>query len=199
MRYRLSLIQPFCLTVLLCFFHLSKAQQSPFQVYTQDTIHLKKVSYRKTAAYNLDSVMIFMNYKDFKKEYHNIWSIYNRGMKFGRKAKKKGGYVNPEYEPRYKVIDSFYKLVRKQARGADTIYLSQAVFDPFQVCPVCHLIPKLLEKGDCAIKDELQVRHFLIIRQKGSGSTGPSTAASGRAYFLQGAKQPFFSVLDGIL
>ena len=111
------------------------------------------------------------------------------------KKKKKGHYINPDYEPRYKILDSTYKLLKQQVKQKDTIFLDHEVYAKVDFRELIDF-DKAIEDGKCAIIDNNNVRHYLIIRRKGSWILGPLNGGGERRYFLPGNKQPFYSIRD---
>ncbi len=172
-------------------------QSIPFDKYTTDTIRLKDFTAKKIVAYEIHSVTVYVNYDDYKKELYIFWKRYNEGIKEISKEKRKGEYINSDYKPRYKVIDSVYKLLNKQIKTSDTIYLSQKPFDKVGLRCLMDL-DKQIEKGTCAITDNKNNKQYIIIRQKGEWYRGPLNAWGGRRYFLIGQTSYFLEATDWI-
>ena len=176
---------------------LSKSQAIPLDSYTVDTIHLGEFTAKKIVAYKYNDVTFYVKYEDYKKSFYVFWKRYSDGMKDARKEKLKGEYINPEYEPRWLLIDSVYQLLLKQARTQDTIFLYQKMFDKVGLGLFANFAD-LIEKKQCAITNEKNERQFIIIRQKGSWYKGPLAAWGGRRYFLPGATDFFIAATDWI-
>jgi hypothetical protein len=171
--------------------------QVPFDSYTSDTIRLPEFNTKKVVAYKLKQVTIYVNYQEFYKEFLPLYKRYKDGMKGTEKEKRRGEYINPEYEPRFRILDTTYRLLKTQEKLKDTIYLTQETFDKYQLREIIDL-DKHIENGTCAITDNNNNRHYIVIRQKGSWYRGPLNAWGGRRYFLPGQTQFFLSGTDWI-
>src|SRR3954470_3964903 len=80
-----------------------------------DTIQLKDVRYNKVLAYKFNSVTILVDYKNYIKALKQFWEQYKTGMRSIRRSEKRGDLINPDYEPRFRFLDSLYKALRSQA------------------------------------------------------------------------------------
>ena len=190
-------MRTFLLILTICFCLNVQGQGVPFDKYTTDTIKLKDFTVKKIVSYKINSVTVYVNYEDYIKEHYVFWKRYHDGMKETAKEKRKGENINSDYELRYKVIDSIYKLLRKEVKTSDTIYLTQETFDNVGLRCLMDL-DKQIDKGTCAIVDDKNNRQYIIIRQKGSVYRGPLNAWGGRRYFLLGQPNYFFEATDWI-
>ena len=163
--------------------------------FTIDTLHLKKFKAKKIIAYKLGSVTFYINKNIYLKSLKVFWKNYKAGMKFVEDEKNKGGYVNPEYEPRWRVIDSIYHTIRKLSKKQDTIFLSQKTFTKVGLRPLIDFAVQM-ENGHCAIYDNNNIQQKIIIRQRGSWYRGFLQFWSGRRYFLKGAVSFFYEATD---
>jgi hypothetical protein len=165
--------------------------------YTVDTIQLPEFHVKKVVAYKLNQVTIYVSYKDFYKEYLPLYKRYKKGAKGIAKERKQGHYINPDYEPRFKILDTTFKYLKTQIKKADTVYLTQSTFDKYQLRELISF-DQHIEKRTCAITDNINKRQYIIIRQKGSWYRGPLAAWGGRRYFLPGQTSYFLSGTDWI-
>lgn len=165
--------------------------------FTTDTLHLGQFCAKKVIAYKFQEVTFYVDYNDYIKSLKVFWKRYKEGMKYGKEAKEKGEYVNPEYEPRWLVIDSIYQTIKKQSKKQDTIYLTQKTFDKVGLRSLMDFDVQI-EKGNCAIYNHNNILQTTIIRQKGSWYRGPLAAWGGRRYFLLGATNFFYEATDWI-
>ena len=182
----------------LTFFSKAFGQTIPFDKYTVDTFHLGQFFAKKIVAYEYNTVTFFVDYRDYLKMHTIFWKRYKEGMKSSKKEKEKGEYINPDYEPRWLLIDSVYKVLKLQVRLKDTIFLTQKIFDKVGLGPGNNFFADLIEKNKCAIIDKERKRQFLIIRQKGSWYRGHLDAWGGRRYFLPGVRDFFIDATDWI-
>jgi hypothetical protein len=176
----------------------SAQRQNPiYDSYISDTIILNDIAFKKTVAYRLDSVTILTDYEDFKKELYASWKHYRKGMKGMEKAKRKGDYINPEYEPRWRRIDSVFTLIQFQAKTQDTIFLQRSIFDEAKMAgSMSKFFPNLIDSKRCVVLDERNEIQRVIIRQKGSKSRDPLGSYGGRAYYLPGKSTWFVEARD---
>jgi len=165
--------------------------------FTIDTLHLGQFTAKKMVAYKYHSVTIFVDYKDYLASIKVFRKRYKKGMKDIKWAKAKGEYINPDYEPRWLVIDSVYNTIQEQSKVQDTIYLTQAIFDKVGLGPLMDF-DIYIENGHCIIFDQKNIRQTIIIRQKCSWYRGPLEAWGGRKYFLPGSAQEFYVATDWI-
>jgi len=165
--------------------------------FTIDTLHLGQFIAKKIIVYKFQSVTFFVDYYDYLKSLKVFWKRYKNGMKGTKKEKARGEYINPEYEPKWLVIDSIYKTTRKLSKKQDTIYLTQKTFDKVGLRGLMDFDVQI-ERGHCAIYDDKNIKQSTIIRQKGSWYRGPLAAWGGRRYFLQGATTYFYEATDWI-
>ena len=185
------------LIILTAFTWTNSFGQIPLDNYTVDTIHLLKFHAKKVVAYKLKQVTVYVSYQNFYKEFLPLYKRYKEGVKGIEKERKRGEYINPDYEPRFRILDSTYKFLKAQVKTADTVYLTQTTFDKYQLRELIDF-DKHIEKGTCAITDNNKDPHYIIIRQKGSWYRGPLAAWSGRRYFLPGQTEFFLSGTDWI-
>lgn len=171
--------------------------QVPLDKYTVDTIRLPDFQAKKIVAYKLSQVTIYVKYQDFYYEFLPLYKRYNSGMKSIAKERRKGEYINPDYDQRFRILDSTYKLLKAQVKLADTVYLTQASYSKYELRELIDF-DKHIENGTCAITDNNNNRHYLIVRQKGSWYRGPLAAWGGRRYFLPGYAEFFLSGTDWI-
>ena len=163
--------------------------------YSVDTLYLGQFSAKKVIAYKLQSVTFYMDYKDYLKDLSVFWKRYRKGMKGLRKEKAKGEYINPEYEPRWRVIDSVYRTIKNQYKTQDTIYVSQKPFDKVGLGCLAYLETQI-EKGTCTIVDNKNIKQTIIIRRKEEWQRGYLEGWGGRKYFVPGQITPFYSATD---
>lgn len=171
--------------------------QVPLDQYTIDTIQLPVFYAKKIVAYKLSQVTVYVSYKDFYNEFLPRYKRYKDGVKDIEKERRKGKYINPDYEPRFRILDSTYKFLKTQVKIADTVYLTQTTFTRYQLRELIDF-DKHIEKGTCAITDNKGKRHYVIIRHKGYWYRGPLEAWGGRRYFLPGRTEFFLSGTDWI-
>jgi len=150
----------------------------------------------KIVAYDMGPVTIYVDYDDFMKLYKPFWKMYRKSMRGTDKEIRKGEYINPEYEPRYRVIDSMYHYLREQMKIADTVILSYQPFLNVGLGGPVHFDP-FLEKGNCDIRDKRDILHRYILRRRESHSNG-NAGWGGRLYFIPGEKQHFYFGQDWI-
>jgi hypothetical protein len=162
-----------------------------------DTLHLGQFTAKKIVAYKFPSVTIYVDYNDYLNSLKFFWKRYNDGMKGAKKEKAQGHYINPDYGPRWLLIDSIYQAIRRLSKTQDTIYISQNIFDKVGLRALMDFDVQI-ENGNCAIYDDKNIRQTIIIRQKGSWYRGPLAAWGGRRYFLQGAATYFYEATDWI-
>ena len=186
------------LVSLIFFFHLSYSQKPLYDQYRTDTIYLEKIYFKKVVSYKIGSIIFLVDYSDFKDNLYSFWKKYQKENRLAEKEKHNGVVVNPAYEPRWRLIDSVYKIIKTQIKTQDTIFLSQEIFDKVGIGPWGNFFPDLIEQNECAIFDENQKQHFTIVRQTGTKIRGPLDGYGGRAYFLPGQKQYFIAALDWI-
>jgi hypothetical protein len=165
--------------------------------FTTDTIHLGQFRAKKIIVYKFQSVTFHVDYKDYLKSLKVFWKRYKDGMKYLIDGRKKGEYVNPEYEPRWLVIDSIYQTIKKLSKKQDTIYLTQKTFDKGGLRSLMDFDVQI-EKGHCAIYNANNIQQTIIIKQKGSWYRGPLAAWGGRRYFLLGETNFFYEATDWI-
>ena len=183
---------------ILTIFFKAQSQDKYYDNYTVDTLTLSDVSFKKVVSYKINSVTFLVNYNDYKKELHIYWKRYHDGMKGTEREKRRGEYINPDYEPRWRTLDSVYQLLKTQAKMQDTIFLDQIIFDKVGLGPLNNFFADMIEKNNCAIIDSDNKRHFIIIRHKGGKRTSNSSGYSGRLYFLPGNKYYFIAATDVI-
>ncbi|OQP61780.1 hypothetical protein A3860_31460 [Niastella vici] len=182
----------------LIIFLKAQSQDKYYDTYTVDTITLTDIHFKKVVSYQINSVTFFVNYEDYKNELYICWKRYHDGMKGTKREKRRGEYINPDYEPRWKIIDSVYQLLKKQVTTQDTIFLTQKIFDKVGLGALNSFFPDMIEKNNCAIFGSDNKRHFIIIRHKGSKKTGNFTGTGGRVYFLPGQKKYFIGAMDWV-
>jgi hypothetical protein len=185
------------LFIILTSFTWISSFAQPFDKYTVDTIRLAELKIKKVVAYKLKQVTIYVKYKDFMKEFTPLYKRYKDGMKGTDKEREQGHYINPHYEPRFSILDTTFKLLQSQIKIADTVFLTQTTFDRYQLREIIDF-DKYIEKGACAIRDNDNNQHFIVIRQKGSWYRDLLAAWGGRRYFLPGQIEFFFSATDWI-
>lgn len=173
-------------------------QERTYDSYKTDTIQLQGVLFAKTVAYKLNTVTFYVNYEDYKNTLYVLWKRYRDGMKTVKKEKRKGEHINPDYEPRWRTLDSVYTLLKTKVKTQDTLFLSQNIFDKVGLAPLSNFFPDLIEKKQCAIVDDKGQRHFLIIRQTGWKKTGEMTSYGGSSYFLPGQKKAFIGRMNWV-
>ena len=177
-------------------FFKAQSQDKYYDSYTVDTLTLTDVSFKKVVSYKINSVTFLVNYDDYKKELYIYRKRYHDGMKGTKREKRKGEYINPDYELRWRTIDSVYQLLKTQVKTEDTIYLNQQIFDKVGLGSLNNFFPDMIEKKNCAILDSDNKRYFIIIRHKGSKKTGNFTGTGGRVYFLPGDNKYFIGAMD---
>lgn len=188
----------FLLIGTLTIFFKAQSQDKYYDTYTVDTLTLTDINFKKVVSYKINSVTFLVNYDDYKKELYIYWKRYHDGMKGTKREKRKGEYINPDYEPRWRTFDSVYQLLKTQVKTQDTIYLNQKIFDKVGLGSLNNFFPDMIEKKNCAILDSDNKRHFIIIRHKGSKKTGNFTGTGGRIYFLPGDKKYFIGAMDWV-
>ena len=181
----------FSLIFLICL--TSKSQSIPFDKYVTDTFRLTDFTAKKIVAYEINSVTVYVNYEDYKNELYTFWKNYKKS----RKYKSSSNILNHDFENRYRVIDSVYKLLVKQIKIVDTIFLTQKSFSSVGLRCLMDL-DRQIENRTCAIVDSNNVRQFIIIRKKGSWYRGPLESWGGRRYFLVDYKNYFYEATDWI-
>ena len=154
------------------------------------------MSFKKVVSYKINSVTLLVNNDDYKKELYIYRKRYHDGMKGTKREKRKGEYINPDYELRWRTIDSVYQLLKTLVKTEDTIYLNQQIFDKVGLGSLNNFFPDMIEKKNCAILDSDNKRYFIIIRHKGSKKTGNFTGTGGRVYFLPGDNKYFIGAMD---
>ena len=174
------------------------SQDKYYDTYSVDTITLSEVHFKKVVSYKINSVTFLVNYDDYKSELYIYWKRYHDGMKGTKREKRRGEYINPTYEPRWKTFDSVYQILKTQVKSQDTVYLNQSIFDKVGLAALNNFFPDMIEKKNCAIIDRDNKLHYIIIRHKGSKKTGNFTGTGGRIYFLPGAKKYFIGAMDWI-
>jgi hypothetical protein len=182
----------------LTIFCKAQSQDKYYDTYTVDTLTLSDNSFKKVVSYKINSVTFLVNYDDYKKELYIYWKRYHDGMKGTKREKRRGDYINPDYEPRWRTIDSVYQFLKTRTKSQDTIFLNQRMFDKVGLGALNNFFPDMIEKNNCAIFDSENKRHFIIIRHKGGKRTGNSSSYGGRLYFLPGNKQYFIGTTDVI-
>jgi hypothetical protein len=160
--------------------------------YSIDTFYLDLFKPSKVVAYSLSKITIYIDYEVYIKEFSSLWEFYKKGM---ARIKKFGEYGNSEYKQRWVVIDSIYQITKKCEKIQDTFYVSQKAFNKVGLRPLISF-DKLIEKGNCQILDNNNIRQKAIIRLKGSWQRGPLQGWSGRKYFLFEQKYFFLEVSD---
>ena len=186
------------LLLFMSFSLLMSGQSIPLDQYTIDTIYLKDFTVKKIVSYKFRDVTFFVSYEDYKKELTIYWKRYTESMKRTAKSKQRGEYINPDYEPRYKLIDSVYQILKKESKSKDTIFLTHQIFDRVGLGSMNNFFPDLIEKSRCTIINNNNEKQSIIIRQKGSWYRGPLAAWGGRRYFLPGSQQFFISATDWV-
>ena len=167
----------------------SEGQDIPLDKFTIDTIHLKDFKAEKIVAYKYHTVTFYVDYDDCRKVFSDVADRYNSDRDPDPKSDR---------EKRRRVLNSTLKFLVSQAKKSDTVYLSQAIFDPYDLAPLQNFLPDQIEKGNCVIKDERNNIHLIIIRQKGSWQRGPLSGWGGRRYFIPGQEKYFISGTDWI-
>jgi hypothetical protein len=160
--------------------------------YTIDTFYLKSPEFKEVVAYNLSGVTIYIPYKDYINDLRPFWKRYKHSMKIKTDP---DDYVNPDYEPRWRVIDSMYQIAKKSIKHQDTIYVFQRTFGKVGVGPIVYF-EKQIESGECKIIDDHGIQQNMIIRVKGSRVRGPLDGWGGRIFFLNGRSHPFYEAGD---
>ncbi|MDF2188094.1 hypothetical protein [Paraflavitalea sp. CAU 1676] len=145
-------------------------------------------------SYTLLGLTIYINYKDYIKDLQPLWKHYKNGMKYVTSAKP-GEYINPDYEPRWRVLDSMYRSARGLISKQDTLYVSQHTFNKVGLGSSISL-DQLIEKGRCKIFDRDGIQQHIVIRVAGMYQKGPLNGWGGRRYLLTGAKGFFFEASD---
>jgi hypothetical protein len=185
--------------IIMVFIFLKAASQEPvYETYTVDTVYLKEIKFKKVVAYNINTVTFLVNYNDYRNSLYSLWKTYYRGMKNKKKELSGGRSVNPDYESGWRTVDSVYTILKEEARTQDTIFLSQKIFDRAGIGAMNNFFSDLIESGQCAILDENNKRHYLIIRHEGAKKTGTSAGLGGRAYLLPGDNKYFIAALDWV-
>ena len=157
-----------------------------------DTILLKDIRYDKVLAYKLNSVTVLVDYNSYIKAFQKFWKQYKIGMRSLRRSEKRGDVINPDYEPRYRFLDSLYKILRSQSLTSDTIYLNQSAFSKYDLGPGYDFTTDI-DRGDCAIFDRNNNRHFIILRQEDAYQRDFLDGWGDFRYFLIGTKFNFIT------
>jgi hypothetical protein len=172
-------------------------QGIPFDKSSDSVIYLKQFSSKKNVAYTINDVTVFMNRDDYKNDVEVVWKHYNEGLSPFQKEKILKEGASSDWNKRYILIDSVYKLLLVEIDSQDTIRLSEKTFNKAGLRGLAN-IDRLIENGKCAIIDENNVRHFKIIRRKGSWYRGPKEAWGGRRYYLPKKEKWFYQATDWI-
>lgn len=189
------------LACLACKAQCLPGEDIPFDKYATDTIHLKEdFKPKKVVAYKYRCVTFYVDYDDCKKAFTDALKIYN-GMGADTNNEED---INEEdecigdLEKRRSVLSLTVRYLEDREKISDTICLTQARFDKYELEPLQNFLPEQIEKGTCSIVDENNNRHFTIIRQQGSWYRGPRNAWGGRRYFLPGHLRYFIDATDWI-
>jgi hypothetical protein len=181
------------LFILIMFFYNNLYSQGiPLDKFTIDTIHLKNVTFRKVLCYKTQSVTFYFKFEDCENAISALCKIYNSSSS----NKVNAGYINPDFEPRRRILDSALNLLKSGVKRSDTVYLAQSIFDPYLIAPFQKIIPHEIETGDCSIFDENNNQYFIIIRHTGYWYRDTLAAWGGRRYFLPGRKEYFMAATD---
>src|SRR5688500_7026225 len=114
--------------VILMLFITPCLSQDEKDVKSVDTIHLPGIKFKKTLAYSLGSVTILIDYNSFMDSYNGFWKMYKKGMRGVKREQKKGEYINPDYAPRFYLLDSMRTVLTTQIKQKDTVYISDYTF-----------------------------------------------------------------------
>ncbi|MCB0777798.1 MAG: hypothetical protein KDB99_15955 [Chitinophagaceae bacterium] len=160
-------------------------------------IYLKEFSSRKVLAYTISYVTVFMSFEDGKNDIKRAWQFFWSGVTPEEKQKIISERDSSDRNNRILFIDSIYEYLSFAIKNQDTVYLSQTTFDNAEFrCLIA--IDQLIEKGECAIVDNRNKRHYKIIRKKGYWYKGQLNAWGGRRYFLPKKKKWFYAAMDWI-
>jgi hypothetical protein len=171
----------------------TKAQD--FDKYSTDTIKLGDFKSKKIVAYKIKYITFYFSLKECKKDFLTYWRRYREGIRQIQEQKKNGTYKDTEVNRRISAMDSVYRILTNH-ENSNTVYVNQQLFDWGGLRGFD--IDKQIEKGQCAISDSNNIRHYLIIRKKGSWYKGPLAAWGGRRYFLPGYDTYFIEATDWI-
>jgi hypothetical protein len=176
--------------ILLLTSYLHSYSQVRYEMPT-DTLLLKNVSFKKTIAYKLEEVTLLVDFEEYRKAL-DCRRLYNKQMRQAL-SKDSSRLVN-EMREGWLFTDSLYQLINAQAATQDTIFLTRSNFR-FGLTPSGNFFPDLIESGKCAIVDENNKKHFLIIRGKWSSESAYGIS-EGRTYYLPGHKRHFMIATD---
>lgn len=170
-----------------------KQVEEPFDTFTTREILLKKLNAKKIVSYEIDSVLIMVDYKYFISSYSYTWKYYKKGRFNKRKAPKDCVYAT--WARRSFVIDSVYKILKSST--ADTIFLTHCPF--FRANLNC-LVPlnNAIENFGCVIKDLQGNEYKKIIVIEGALKIGSRSIWGGLRYYLPNKSRSFFTVMKWI-
>lgn len=191
----MKFLYTFCFCIL---FVDSYSQGVPFDTFRVSRIRLQQDwKVEKMVVYEINKVKIGVDYKEYKKNIYKMWRSYKKSYKEVREDARKGEIGSIKILNCYIVIDSIYRLLKKEIKQKDTILLRHETFESVGLRCLMDMSIQL-EKGTCAIFDENNKRIFGIIRKKGSWYKGHKHAWGGRRYYLPDHENYFFEARDWI-
>jgi hypothetical protein len=162
-----------------------------------DTLYLPELKFKKTIAYITPSVTFMIDYDNFMKTFNAFWKMYKKGMRGHEREKKKGEYINPDYAPRYYLLDSMHTVLTTQVKERDTIYIENISFARKGIGPG-HDFSIDIDAGKCVILNMSGVPQRKIIRKRIAWQKDLLNGWGGRKYYLLNSKSSFLSGTDWV-
>lgn len=162
-----------------------------------DTLWIRGCHSSKIVQYDLGQATIYMDYKEFMRQYKPFWKMYKKGMHGIPREIRQGYDVNPDYLPRGRAVDSMYNYCRTQVKISDTIVVDPGAFYRVGIGSPVHF-DSFLDDGNCDLRDGSNRLQKFILRRKATHSEGWNQSWGGRLYFIPGERKYFYGATDWV-
>lgn len=181
------------LILLLSVPYLTMAQEKGTTIEKVDTLRLEEFKHEKVVRYRFANGDVCVKAEDYingLKEWHKKYADWVE--------EANQGDANYEfYHTNFRVIDSVFTAVTTILQQADTVVVSQTVFDKVGLGSLVSFA-SFIDSGLCAVYDRNGVRQWTIIRQKESYYCGPLCGWGGRRYYFLDQKNWFVEETDWV-
>jgi hypothetical protein len=171
-------------------------EQYPYNMGSRfDTINLATFRAAMTVSYKFDSVTMFVDLIDFRKEFDELWRTYKKEYQENTQKKRSKTKHTPALIKTWFFLDSIRYIIHTAIKKGDTLFLSQKSFRSASLSDLVNFFPYMIEENRCTILDAAGKIHLTLVKQTG-GWHGQGGGFGGRRYYLIGSFCYFVEAVD---
>lgn len=169
----------------------------------EDTISLKDIRYKKVVAYYLEDAVMVVDHRIFLKKLKEARATLLKeyrltALRIQKRLPDNFQLLDINVFNLQEPLDVLDSVIRKaKAEKSDTFRVYRQTFT--RILPTFgDFLPALVEKGECAVFDMNDQRHFQIIRRRERANSAEWVKTGPPYYYLPGASRYFMSPVDWI-